>query len=192
MSDADSIRARSNVSTPESVLVVRALLSGPSLRRFIERIRVADSCWEWLGDQYSNGYGRFSLGDAEWLVHRLAYACMVGPIPVDLTIDHLCNNRLCVNPNHLAIATRAENARRGDGSPKPTHCPQGHEYARENVRHNTDGSRHCRACDRERARKKRFRDPEKCKASNRRSYLKHKEKYLERRRIERTAEANGE
>ncbi len=170
-------------SSEEGVTRLRSLLGGRALKRFLLAIRVVpDSCWSWQGDRYDNGYGRFSLDDVEWLAHRLAYACMVGPIPYALTIDHLCNNRLCVNPDHLAIATRADNTRRGDGSPRPTRCPQGHEYTSDNTRVNADGYRQCRACDRDRARKKRFTAPGKVKEINHRSYLKHKEKYLERRK----------
>jgi hypothetical protein len=50
-----------------------------------------------------------------------------------LTLDHLCRERLCVNPSHLDPCSRQENIRRrpSTGSkkqPKPTHCPNGHEY----------------------------------------------------------------
>jgi hypothetical protein len=45
--------------------------------------------------------------------HRFAYELLVGPIPAGLVLDHLCRNRLCVNPNHLEPVTNSENPRRG-------------------------------------------------------------------------------
>lgn len=30
-----------------------------------------------------------------------------------MVIDHLCGNRLCINPGHLELVTRGENNRRG-------------------------------------------------------------------------------
>ena len=189
----DMARVHLLACSAAGVAELRAALGGPAMKRFILACRVTEGgCWLWQGDRYSNGYGRFSLGDVEWLAHRLAYACMVGPIAGDLTIDHLCNQRLCVNPDHLSPAARADNTRRGDGSGRRTHCPQGHEYSGENLRVNADGSRHCRACDRERARKKRFADPARFAEINRRSYLKHRERYLARRRSERAADPIGE
>ncbi|RYF11406.1 MAG: HNH endonuclease, partial [Oxalobacteraceae bacterium] len=43
---------------------------------------------------------------------RAAYAALKGPIPDGLTLDHLCENKICINPAHLEPVTRAENARR--------------------------------------------------------------------------------
>lgn len=35
-----------------------------------------------------------------------------GPIPAGLVIDHLCNNRRCVNPEHLEAVTTGQNNQR--------------------------------------------------------------------------------
>jgi hypothetical protein len=47
------------------------------------------------------------------LAHRVAYRLTVGEIPDGLTVDHLCRNRMCVNPDHMELVTLAENGRRG-------------------------------------------------------------------------------
>lgn len=65
-------------------------------------------CHIWHGSVGSHGYGRWK-GD---LVHREAYRRLRGHIPPGLSIDHLCRQRLCVNPDHLEIVTLAENTRR--------------------------------------------------------------------------------
>ncbi|KOX13333.1 hypothetical protein ADK67_44185 [Saccharothrix sp. NRRL B-16348] len=45
------------------------------------------------------------------LVHRLAYACLYGPIPSGMTVDHLCFTPGCFNQDHLRLLTPSENSR---------------------------------------------------------------------------------
>lgn len=78
------------------------------------------TCWNWMGTIQPNGYGKFGR---RWMrrdsiAHRIAYEKWVGPIPANLTIDHLCFNRRCVNPAHLEVVTRGENARRATANKK--------------------------------------------------------------------------
>lgn len=107
-------------------------------------------CWLWKGLTLSSGYGQIAVGSRSdgdyraWLVHRLAYEWMVGPIPDGLSIDHLCHTRNCVNPAHLEPVTRGENNIR-DGTPwranaaiaakrrKQTHCLRGHPLSGDNL-----------------------------------------------------------
>lgn len=84
------------------------------------------------------------------IAHRVAYETWVGPIPDGLTIDHLCRNRLCIEPTHLEPVTNRENIQRGGNSLK-THCPQGHPYDEVNTA-SRNNRRYCRTCERVRCR----------------------------------------
>lgn len=116
-------------------------------------VDAATSCWVWLGPfKQHSGYGMCSTGSRKdgshryWRAHRLVYSVLVGPIPDGLTLDHLCRNESCVNPEHLEPVTMRENLIRGTGfvagNVRKTHCPQGHPY--DVLRR--DGARGCRRC----------------------------------------------
>lgn len=75
-------------------------------------------CWVWIGAVDQAGYGRFSYRRAESHrrggvgAHRAVYELLVGPIAPGMTLDHLCKNTRCVNPQHLEQVTNLENIRR--------------------------------------------------------------------------------
>ena len=76
--------------------------------RFWAKVATAgpEECWEWTGYCERNGYGRYH----KYLVHRVAYELSTGESPGDLLVDHICRNRVCVNPAHLRLATAKQNA----------------------------------------------------------------------------------
>jgi hypothetical protein len=86
----------------------------PFEERFWGSVRKAGEheCWLWTRPAAGNGYGVISRFNRHDYAHRLAYELTRGPITDDLTVDHLCRVRLCVNPIHLELVTRAENTRR--------------------------------------------------------------------------------
>ena len=117
-------------------------------RRVFPRIREVGSCWEWSGAK-SKGYGIVGYRQKNVYLHRLMYELRFGPIPRGLTIDHLCRNRACCNPEHMEVVTAGENTLRGEtltrANKAKTHCPRGHAYDSANtyrMRH----SRYCKKC----------------------------------------------
>lgn len=88
-------------------------------RRFHPTAYVVDAktgCWVWQGTKAGAGYGQICMDGVSEPVHRWFYRQHKGEIPDGLHIDHLCRNRLCVNPNHLEAVTAATNVRRSSGT----------------------------------------------------------------------------
>ncbi len=111
----------------------------------------ATGCWLWTGRK-SRGYGYCSHGIGnEYIVHRLVYQLLKGPIPEGLTLDHLCRTRHCANPSHLDPVTLGENVRRGAAATK-TECKYGHALAGDNLYWRNGRLRGCRECHRRRTR----------------------------------------
>jgi hypothetical protein len=123
-------------------------------QRLFSKIEITGFCWNWLGKPRSQKtkakYGTFWLGQNRYLAHRFVYEYLVGNIPVDLQIDHLCRNTLCVNPDHLEPVTAQENLSRSFGmgavNARKIYCVNNHPLSGSNLFIASDNSRQCKIC----------------------------------------------
>lgn len=123
-------RASSQESNRRRVAKHRASKKGMSAtdggndleKRFFDKFEKTDGCWEWTGYINRGGYGVLEFGGSKG-AHRISYEIHSGKaIPDGLHVDHLCQNRKCVNPAHLELVTTGENTRRGWKSRTVTEC----------------------------------------------------------------------
>jgi hypothetical protein len=129
------------------------------MERFFEKFELnpETGCWIWQDKPSNQGYGRIQDKHPRRLIqaHVLSYEIFIGPIPPGKEPHHTCENKICVNPNHLEALTRREHllAHRRN----PNTCMNGHVYQ--------DGSyafyktrsggqtKQCKVCQRERLQK---------------------------------------
>lgn len=124
----------------------------PVQDRFWSKVDKTDTCWLWTRAKNNRGYGLFRIGSRPgklYLVHRLAYEWLVGPIPDGMTIDHVwkkgCRSSLCVNPEHLEAVSKSENNHRKKD--KSVTCSGGHIYDWIYIRSNGWRERRCSTCN---------------------------------------------
>jgi len=93
---------------------LETLLAARFIRIFQRKsVRADFGCREWIGQRSVHGYGSFRLQGNTLVAHRIAWIIHnQSHIPDDLVVDHLCCNKLCVNPKHLEAVTARENALR--------------------------------------------------------------------------------
>lgn len=122
------------------------------IERFSSKYKVNNAgCWVWNAGKTDDGYGQFGV-KPYWNVraHRWSYLYYRGRIPEDKQLDHLCRNRICVNPYHLEIVTAKENVRRGlsvtNKLRMQADCKRGHPLSGENLRMTSTGNRACKIC----------------------------------------------
>ena len=119
----------------------------PPEDRFWAKVNKTDTCWLWKASVSGYGYGQFKVAGKMLKAHRYSYALKYGEIKNNLTVDHLCRNILCVNPEHMELVTSSENTKRARAvRPLKTHCVKGHKFDEANTYYYKNGHRGCRTC----------------------------------------------
>jgi hypothetical protein len=123
------------------------------MEHFTSKVKKTDACWLWVGGiNPVTGYGNFYWKNTQRGSHRASWEIHNGPIPGGMQINHHCDVRACVNPEHLYLGDQADNMKdvsdRKRGRKPRLRCSKGHDNWG-----SSGNSRRCKTCSNERQRK---------------------------------------
>ena len=147
--DMETRLKRYNRKAPAGLTVKERLL-------FYSYVDRDTGCWEWTSTKNQKGYPRMKIDKVMCGAHRVSYEMFTGPLIDELEMDHICENRGCINPAHIQQISHGDNIRNGARwrHKKDNHCIHGHKYTEENTQIRADGRKRCATCRRSQARER--------------------------------------
>jgi len=83
------------------------------MKKSMKKVQRKTDCWIWPYSKGRDGYGRIWRDGKVHDAYKFLYETLVRKVPANCELDHLCENKLCVNPSHLEPVSHKENCRRG-------------------------------------------------------------------------------
>jgi hypothetical protein len=74
-------------------------------------IKWIGDCHVWDGYVNQRGYPVRMVNQKRVCVHREVYQLVHGPLPFTLAVHHTCENKRCVNVEHMLAVTKADHVR---------------------------------------------------------------------------------
>ncbi len=82
---------------------------GATIKPLVKLPKNPSDCWQYLGAiDRTTGYGKKQWHGRSYLAHRWLWMQLFGPIPDDLPLHNICDNKACMNPYHWGISTQAD------------------------------------------------------------------------------------